>query len=214
MKKKHDQEIKIKICGMRDPANIKKVLKLKPDYIGFILYPGSTRYLGDDYPLEVDIPQNTKRVGVFVNALMDKVIYWVNRLQLDLAQLHGQEGPEYCREIKQMGIKVIKAFGISNSFNFDELKKYAPWCDYFLFDTKTEIHGGSGQKFDWTLLDNYKLDVPVFLSGGIEISDIPILKSIDKSWLHAVDINSKFEISPAMKDVQLLQDFFNQFRSE
>ena len=205
-------QLKIKVCGMRDPENIKEVLKLKPDYIGFILHPGSKRFLGNNYELKTDIPPETKRVGVLVNALMDEVIQWINILELDLVQLHGQEGPEYCREIKQMGIKVIKAFGIDETFEFNRLKKYEPWCDYFLFDAKTILHGGSGQKFDWAQLDGYALEVPVFLSGGIDIQDVERIKSINKSWLHAVDINSKFESAPAMKDITLLKEFFREIR--
>lgn len=198
---------------MRDPDNIREVLKLKPEFIGFILHPGSKRYLGIDYQLDVDIPDSTKRVGVFVNALMNEVVHWINWLGLDLVQLHGQEGPEYCREIKQMGINVIKAFGVDNAFDFESLRKYVPWCDFFMFDAKTELHGGSGQKFNWEMLNKYLLDVPVFLGGGIGNNDAGIILSLKKDWLYAVDINSKFESAPAMKDIKLLQSFFQQIRS-
>ena len=211
---KNNNRLRIKVCGLRDPDNIREVLKLKPEFIGFILHPGSRRYLGIDYRLEVDIPDHTKRVGVFVNSLIDEVVHWINRLDLDMVQLHGQEGPEYCREIKQMGIKVIKAFGIDASFEFDSLKKYASWCDFFMFDAKSELHGGSGQKFNWKILDNYVLDLPVFLSGGITADDAGTISALQKDWLYAVDINSKFETAPALKDPKLLQSFFSQIRSK
>jgi phosphoribosylanthranilate isomerase len=203
----------IKVCGMRDEENIRQLVSLQPDFIGFILYPGSKRYVGQDYTLTVDIPAETKRVGVFVDALLEDVIRWKNRLKLDFVQLHGNETPEYCREISGMGLKVIKSFGVDESFDFNRLKAFVPWCTYFLFDTKTARYGGSGKQFDWNLLFRYKEELPFFLSGGIGSNDAEELCGNNIRSLYAVDVNSRFETEPAVKDINELKRFFNILRN-
>ncbi len=199
---------------MRDARNIRELVRLQPDYIGFILFPGSKRYLGDDYHLEEAIPSGIQKVGVFVNATLDVVLGWYNRLALDYVQIHGNEPAEYCQELSQMGIRVIKAFGVDTDFDFSRLKAYRPWCEYFLFDTKTSGHGGSGKQFDWRLLSGYTLDTPIFLSGGIGPGDVEALQQIQGLPIHAIDINSCFEEAPAVKNIALLEQFFSSFRNQ
>jgi phosphoribosylanthranilate isomerase len=207
-------ELKIKVCGMRETSNIRELLVHNPDFIGFILYPGSGRFLGKDYKLEVDIPKNINKVGVFVNALIKDVVNWKICLDLDFVQLHGTEAPEYCKEIQDMGLKIIKAFGIDQDFDFAILDDYMPYCDYFLFDTKTPVHGGSGLKYDWQLINNYKLEKPFFLSGGIKPEDAEAICSIKNNKLYAIDINSGFEIAPAVKDIQRIVPFIHSIRTK
>lgn len=206
--------LKIKVCGMRDKGNINDLLELQPDFIGFILYPGSQRYVGNNFLSEANFTKEVKKVGVTVNALMKEVVSWKIRLDLDYIQLHGSESPEYCRELNTMGLQLIKAFGIFDDFDFDILQDYIPYCDYFLFDTKTVIHGGSGNKYDWKLINNYKFNVPFFLSGGIRPEDVSMIREIKNDKLFAVDINSGFEISPAFKDIQRIQNFIQSIRTK
>jgi len=207
-------KIQIKVCGMRESNNINELLNLQPDYIGFILYPGSKRYVGDNYRPEVNVPSSVKKVGVFVDALISEVVARKSIMDLDFVQLHGSEPPEYCKEVHEMGIKIIKAFGVTTNFEFDELNKYAPYCDYFLFDTQTPIHGGSGQKFNWEILNNYSLKTPFFLSGGIKPCDAEVLCNLKIDKLFAIDINSGFETAPAQKDIHQLKHFINTIRTK
>ena len=123
--------LKIKVCGMHDPENIEQLLKLKPDFIGFILFSGSKRYVGDDYALPNGIHRSVRKVGVFINALMNDVFSWKNRLSLDAVQLHGEESPEYCMELHKMKISVIKSFNIDSEFDFSKLQRYIPWCELY-----------------------------------------------------------------------------------
>lgn len=199
---------------MRDPDNIRRVVELNPDYIGFILYPGSKRYLGNNYKLSVEIPESISRIGVFVNALIPDVIEWVNKLGLNYVQLHGSESAEYCMELNNMDIHVIKTFSVDPQFDFLVISDYSKWCDYFLFDTKTRLYGGSGEQFDWSILRNYTYNKPFILSGGIGPGDLKSLKQMKAPALHAIDINSKFETCPGLKDVLLIKEFITNMRSE
>jgi phosphoribosylanthranilate isomerase len=205
---------KIKVCGMQDPDNIRRLVDLQPDYIGFILYPDSKRFLGNNYRLSVEIPQSIKRTGVFVNALIPDIIAWSNKLDLNYVQLHGAESPEYCTELMSMDLHIIKTFPIDKEFDFQVVEDYLPWCDYFLFDNKTHLHGGSGEQFDWSVLLDYNYDKPFFLSGGIGPGDVRTLKVLKNPALYAIDINSKFETSPGMKDILLIKEFITTMRSE
>ncbi len=198
---------------MRETNNIRQLVALKPDFIGFILYPGSKRYVGNEFALEFDIPDKIIRVGVFVNALMDEVIHWVNQLGLQYVQLHGTEPVEYCRELAEMKIRIIKAFGMDELFDFTILNTYNNYCDYFLFDTKSSMHGGSGQKFDWNFITRYNANRPIFLSGGIGPDDVESILMLNKKIsLFGVDINSRFEIVPGLKDIKLLRQFIKSIR--
>jgi phosphoribosylanthranilate isomerase len=203
---------KLKICGMREPGNIAGVVDLQPDYMGFIFYQGSKRYVAE-LPKTVleQIPKDIKATGVFVDEEIDELIRLAKTYKLAALQLHGSEIPDYCRAIKQAlsGVEVIKAFGVDKDFSFSILDSYNEVVDYFLFDTQTEGHGGSGKVFDWTLLDSYTGNKPYFLSGGIGLEQAESLKHIDDERLYAVDINSRFELEPGLKDLERLKEFKN-----
>jgi len=199
---------------MRDPENISGVVAALPDFLGFIFYPKSKRFAGFEPSLEVlgVVPDSVNKVGVFVNETPENVLEICQNWKLDVAQLHGNESPEYCRQIKDSGITLFKAFSVDESFDFTTLKSYSEVCDYFLFDTKGQLPGGTGQKFNWQLLENYKGDVPFLLSGGIGPDDLKAVRNFQHRQLFGIDINSGFEISPALKDVAKVQKFINEIR--
>ena len=201
--------IKVKVCGMRDPANMKEIAEAKPDFIGFIFYRGSQRYIGDetDDTLLANVPSGIIRTGVFLNEENKKIVNISRRTGLEAIQLHGKESPEACMELKSLGLTVVKTFNIGEGFNFEILEKYSSACDYFLFDTKTHLYGGSGKKFDWRRLAGYSIDKPFFLSGGIGPEDVDAVKSVANRGLYAVDINSRFEITPGIKDPDKVRQF-------
>jgi phosphoribosylanthranilate isomerase len=207
-------ELKIKVCGMRDPENISGVVAVAPDYLGFIFYPKSKRFVGFEPSAKVltAIPDSVRKVGVFVDEIPEKVLEICRNWKLDVAQLHGNESLEYCRQIKDSGITVFKAFSVDESFDFATLKAYSGVCDYFLLDTKGQLPGGTGQKFNWQLLENYQGLVPFFLSGGIGPSDLEAVREFHHPQLFGIDINSGFEISPALKDVEKVRSFISGFR--
>ena len=200
---------------MRDAANIQGIAELNPDYLGFIFYPKSPRYVGNDFALEniSCLPQSIKRTGVFVNANEQEVADAVKKYGLNAIQLHGYESPEFCLEAKQLGVELIKAFQIDEDFDFETLKSYANACDFYLFDTKTKAYGGSGHKFDWKILEKYDRHKPIFLSGGIRADDVEDILNLQQLNIYAVDINSKFEIKPGLKDVVLVRDFVERLRN-
>lgn len=201
---------------MREPENLRKLAKLNPDFVGFIFYTKSKRYVGEEVipGLNDILPSTIKRVGVFVNSTLPDLFKAITQYKLDFVQLHGYESVEYCNELHHMQIKVIKAFGVDESFDFSMTDRYIPYCDYFLFDTKANNYGGTGRKYNWNILRNYSNKLPVFLSGGIGSDDVLEIKSIDWLNLYAIDINSRFEIEPGLKDIGLLKTFFNDIRSE
>lgn len=207
--------LKIKVCGMRDPENISGVAAALPDFLGFIFYPKSVRFVGEDFSLEQleVIPETIQKVGVFVNELPEKVIEICKRLNFQVAQLHGSESPEYCRQIKASGLTVFKAFSVDDSFDFGQLSGYTDVCDYFLFDTKGHLPGGTGQKFNWQLLEKYKEDVPFFLSGGIGPDDLEAIRNFEHPRWRGLDVNSGFELAPALKDVDKVQQFIREIRN-
>lgn len=190
---------------MKIPENIKDVVKLQPDYLGFIFYPKSKRFI-DKLDSQWVIQHTTQciRVGVFVNATTEKVLQEAERFKFGLIQLHGDESPSFCQQIKNAGYQVVKAFGVDDDFDFSVLEPYKSYCDYFLFDTKSKAYGGTGQVFNWELLQKYDNQVPLFLSGGLDVDNIQEIKKLDFLNIHAIDINSRFEISPGLKDLQLL----------
>jgi len=201
---------------MRDPENISGVIAALPDYLGFIFYPKSKRFVGFQALPEVlsIVPDSVKKAGVFVDETPEKVLETVQILNLDVVQLHGNESSEYCQQIQDSGITVFKAFSVDEQFDFEKLNAYSGVCDYFLFDTKGKLPGGTGQKFNWQLLENYKGDVPFFLSGGIGPEDIDAIRQFSHPKLFGIDINSGFEISPGLKDVEKLKDFISGIRSK
>lgn len=208
-------KLKIKICGMTEWENISRILEIRPDYLGFIFYPRSPRFVSSLNLVEIaDFPGNVVKVGVFVNADKTTIINLARSWGLGLIQLHGDETTSFCRNLQEEGLKIIKVFNISEYFDFSVLEEYMPFCDYFLFDTKTNLRGGSGVKFNWELLNAYKLDHPFFLSGGIQLSDAKIIKQFSHPSLYGVDVNSGFEVSPGIKDVVRLVEFINVLRKD
>ena len=207
-------DMKIKVCGMRNPSNIDDLVKLKPDYIGFIFYPKSKRFIGELIPDEIQslIPVYIQKVGVFVDEPFDNMLEKFKSNKLDMIQLHGSELPGYCERLKKLDIPVIKVFSVDVAFDFETVKSYDPFCDYYLFDTASELRGGSGLKFDWKKLDQYKDDKPFFLSGGIRPTDVEEIKQITHNELYAIDVNSGFEIEPAIKDIPKLKSFIEELR--
>ncbi|HKJ40864.1 MAG TPA: phosphoribosylanthranilate isomerase [Sunxiuqinia sp.] len=206
--------LKLKVCGMRDPANIQGVLQSRPDYIGYIFHPKSKRYVGEKPNPEIfkQVPETTKKVAVFVNEKPGKVIALCQQFGIEVVQLHGQESPDYCQTVRNTGLVVFKAFAIEEQFDFSILKKYEGTVDYFLFDTKGKLPGGTGLKFNWEILKQYEVKVPFFLSGGIGPDDVEAVLAFDHDQLYALDINSGFEIEPALKNIERVQEFISQIR--
>ncbi len=194
---------------MRDKENIRQLIKLRPDMIGFIFYPESKRYTGQKLEREVInlIPKHIKKTGVFVDMAPGLLIDAANASQLDYIQLHGDETPAYCERIKQEGFEVIKAFSINDKIDMNELTGYEAHCKYFLFDTQCKTYGGSGKKFDWHMLNQYAGEIPFILSGGIGPGDANDILHINHPKLHGIDINSQFETAPGIKDISLIKDF-------
>ncbi len=212
----------IKVCGMREPGNIRELAELKPEYIGFIFYPHSKRFAGDLNSDTISaVPEPIKKVGVFVNEAMDAIADEVIKYDLDAVQLHGDESPDFCRSFRKFlhhmqtekHVEIIKAFGISGDFDFDTLAGYEDFVDYYLFDTSTDTHGGSGLTFDWTILKNYQEKKPYFLSGGLSPDNIHAVSGIKDVRLYGVDLNSKFEVEAGIKDIDKLRSAFERIRS-
>jgi phosphoribosylanthranilate isomerase len=208
--------LKIKVCGLRDIENVSDLVKAAPDFMGFIFYPGSVRYVGKN-PEEVlfrQIPSDIIKTGIFVDETTVNVTDTINRFRLDAIQFHGSESPDYCRHFRRNGFIIIKAFPIEESFDFKQLIPYVESCDYFLFDTKTTGFGGSGIKFDRNILEGYKLKKLFFLSGGIGYEDIREIKNLRDNGLFGIDINSRFEVYPGIKDTGLIKSFIDELRNE
>ncbi|MBK5720423.1 phosphoribosylanthranilate isomerase [Dysgonomonas sp. Marseille-P4677] len=206
--------MKIKVCGMKYPDNIKDLGTLPIHFMGMIFYQKSPRYVENLILPDLKIlPDYIKRVGVFVNSDIDFILNKVNKYNLDLIQLHGNESPEFCKGLNRM-LPIIKAFSIADSSDIDKTKAYDGLQGYFLFDTKTPQYGGSGQKFDWSILETYTGNTPFFLSGGISINDIDEIKKIKHPQFYGLDLNSKFEKEPGLKDITLLQQFIKELEYE
>lgn len=187
---------------MKYPDNILEVSKLHPDYLGFIFYEKSSRFFDADIP---KIPTSINKVGVFVNANVKYIESKIKIHHLDLVQLHGDESPEFCENLQKIGIKIIKVFSIDDDFDFEILSKYENVCHYFLFDTKGKLPGGNGFAFNWQILEKYKSTKPFFLSGGIGIEEIEKIKNLNLP-IFAIDVNSKFELKPGLKNIELLKN--------
>lgn len=205
------KKLKVKICGMRDPGNIREIAELKPDYMGFIFYTGSSRYAGDlgDMP---SLPGSIRKVGVFVNALPGDILDICRSLDISMVQLHGSESPEHCIRLRDSGMDVMKAFSIGENEGFERMEEYTGCCDYFLLDTADPGFGGTGRKFDWGKLDDYGYDKPFFLSGGIGPQDAENILSLDHPRLSGLDLNSRFESAPGIKTREELDGFIKKIR--
>ncbi len=228
--------MKLKVCGMKYVENIQQIAELQPDYLGFIFYEKSKRNFEGIIP---DLSNTIKKTGVFVNEHLEIVISLIEEYRLDAVQLHGDESVAYVAELKQHlaerrtlfieenksikkrknqhyisknEIEIIKVFGIKDSFNFSVLEPYLDVVDFFLFDTKGAARGGNGVKFDWTVLENYPYKKPFFLSGGIGLEDVEQIQTIRKTNLpiYALDVNSKFESKPGLKNSNEVKSFKNK----
>ena len=194
---------------MKETENIKEISALNPDYLGFIFWEKSKRNMTlDSIP---ELLETTKKVGVFVDASIQEIATKINQYQLDIIQLHGNETTIFCKNVKKLGVEVIKVFSVESNFNFSKLKEYVFVVDYFLFDTKGKLLGGNGITFDWNILENYHFNVPYFLSGGIGTTEIDGLKGFLKSpaanKCFGIDVNSRFEKKPGIKNKIKLQKF-------
>lgn len=195
--------MKLKVCGLKDEANIEDVISTSPDFVGFIFYEKSPRFVHD---LDSEFVRNlsgVKKVGVFVNADMDFIIDQVEKFGLDHVQLHGDESVEFAKSLKDVGISVIKVFRVKDTLP-EEMDEFKPLADLFLFDTMTSEFGGSGRQFDWSILNG--INHPFLLSGGVGANDISKIKSLDFEYLVGLDVNSKVEVSPGVKDVNLIKE--------
>ena len=194
----------VKVCGMRDAENIREVEALGIDMMGFIFYPKSSRYVSEQ---PAYLPQKCKRVGVFVNEDVENIKKIADNYALDFIQLHGHESIEDVQKLQDR--KVIKAFNIATKEDLDATVPYVGLVDYFLFDTKGPSVGGNGEKFDWSILDAYNGDTPFLLSGGIGPDDAERIKTFRHPKCIGIDLNSRFEIEPGIKDIVKLKTFLN-----
>ncbi len=205
--------MKIKVCGMKHPENIKALVELNPDYMGFICYNLSSRYIAD---LQSDVlntlPESICKTAVFVNEDLDKINALINQFGYNAVQLHGNESPAFCQALRGQ-VTVFKAFGVDDDFDFTQLNDYAGHVDYFMFDTKTIGHGGSGKTFNWDILAKYQLDIPFFVCGGLGPENIAGAKEIKHPAFYGVDLNSRFEIEPGLKNIDQLRNAFNILRA-
>jgi len=205
--------MKVKVCGMREKNNIRVIAAMMPDYMGFIFYRKSPRYAGDVLDRDVldSLDSRIVKVGVFVNEDRNILLETVRHYGLDMVQLHGDESPEYCRALKGEGLDVIKVFFPGTDKDYLMKGSYFD-CDYFLFDNRGKGRGGSGKRFDWHLLKGCQAEKPYFLSGGIGPGDISLIAGLEGSLPYAIDINSRFETEPGLKDEPLTADFITKLR--
>lgn len=215
-------ELKLKVCGMKHPENIREVAELVPDYMGFIFYEKTPRFFDAEIP---EIPKSIKKTGVFVDADAAFILEKIKEHNLNAVQLHGKESAEFCEKLKESinenGIEIIKVFSVKDDFVFDKLKKYEGLVDFFLFDTKGKNKGGNGVSFNWEILKGYPSTTPFFLSGGIGLEEAEEIKKLSdffrkkgkEKLLYAVDVNSRFESEPGLKEIEKLKIFKNIMES-
>lgn len=206
-------KLQIKVCGMKYTQNREQIEALGIDLLGYIFYAPSKRFVGET-PDSGLFQSSKPKVGVFVDENAFEILGLAKNLGFEYIQLHGKENPKTCSLLKNQGLKIIKAFPIDNEFKFSKTKAYEDVVDYFLFDTKTPQHGGSGEKFNWDVLASYKGNTPFFLSGGIGLDDVKELKALDHSQLVGVDLNSGFEDEPGLKNIEKLEKFIAQLKAK
>ena len=196
----------IKVCGMREAENIREVEALGIDFMGFIFWPKSSRYVS---VCPAYLPTQCKRTGVFVNEDLDQVRHMAKAYALDVIQLHGSESPELISHLSPLTshLSIIKAFNIATTEDIEATKPYEGIVDYLLFDTKGKTVGGNGEKFDWSVLEAYHGDTPFLLSGGIGPDDAERVRSFHHPKCIGIDLNSRFEIAPGLKDINKLRAF-------
>lgn len=196
----------VKVCGITNGEQAQEISQLV-DYIGFIFHPSSPRFVQQSFP-----SMKAKKVGVFVNIPIQELIQTAILEKLDSVQLHGSESPEYCAALNKQ-VLVIKSFGIDENFDFGQLKVYEPYVDYFLFDTKSSKHGGSGKQFDWRLLKNYNGETPFILSGGLRPESLAQIQEVKHPKMSGIDLNSGFESKPGIKNILLLKQFLYELNN-
>ncbi len=203
--------LKLKVCGMRDQDNVQELIKLSPDFIGFIFHEGSPRNI-IEFP-GINIPESIHKTGVFVNKSVNYILSVCKDHNLNCVQLHGQESPNICKRIKSEGLKVIKAFNIRKDFDFSILGVYENSCDYLLFDAFGKYPGGNNITFDWDIFQDYNGTTPFLLSGGIKPELLDKIKAISHKNFAGVDINSGFEVQPGLKNIELIKKFKDELFS-
>jgi len=191
---------------MKFTENRQKVEKLNVDFMGYIFYAPSKRFVGET-PEPGLFNSEKPKVGVFVDENAFEIMALAKNLGFEWVQLHGNENPKTCQMLKRQGLKIIKAFSVDGNFNFATAQQYEKVTNFFLFDTKTKGHGGSGEKFDWAILEKYEGHIPFFLSGGIGPGDAESILKINHPKLTGVDINSGFEDEPGIKNIEKLETF-------
>ena len=202
----------IKTCGMRDADNIRAVSELGIDWMGFIFWAPSSRYVSEKPTF---LPTRQKRVGVFVDARIEEVKSKADEYALDLIQLHGSESPAFCERLKANSRQqLIKAFNIAIQKDLQQTSPYEGLVDYFLFDTKAKMVGGNGTQFDWSVLSAYQGNTPFLLSGGIGPDDAEKVRNFHHPQLAGIDLNSRFELSPALKDIEKLKQFITEYNEQ
>lgn len=222
--------LKLKICGMREPDNIEAVSALHPDYLGFIFHEPSPRHVlnasreandsttkqaHEILPTLIHMLKSTgiTPVAVCVDASLQTVLSIVNEYGFTTVQLHGHESPTLCRQLKDKELTVFKAFSVATAGDVQQTAAYEGCCDCFLFDTKTSLPGGSGVRFDWSILQAYQGNTPFFLSGGLTVSSVDDIRSFSHPHLYGLDVNSRFETAPGLKDASLLKRFIDSLSS-
>ncbi|MDR0743086.1 MAG: phosphoribosylanthranilate isomerase [Tannerella sp.] len=206
--------MKIKVCGMRNAENLRRISALDIDYVGFIFYRGSSRCVSENEDAAEMIRRCERhKVGVFVNETAANMLARAETYRLNSLQLHGEESPGTCIALREAGYGVIKAFPVAQADDFVKTEDYAACTDFFLFDTRCAGYGGSGLRFDWSLLDSYQGRTPFLLSGGLTPGSIHDLLLLKHPQFAGIDLNSGFETSPAVKDVDKLKDFIHRIRN-
>jgi len=207
------EQLKLKVCGMRDPQNIEDLSQLAPDFMGLIFHEPSSRYVGEVPPKGLHmLPKSIAKTGVFVRHTVGQIVQKVAAFGLQAIQLHGDQPVVFVEELRQKlpHITIIKVFRVGEGFDFSQTAGFEQLAHYFLFDTKGKDYGGNGYAFDWSVLKNYRGGTPFFLSGGIGPNDWQALEAFHHPLWQGVDINSKFELRPALKDVQQIRQFWNK----
>lgn len=203
----------IKVCGMRLPDNIREVAALGVDWMGFIFYAESPRFVGQINERQLPDAKAAKRIGVFVNASTEDMIETATRCRLDYLQLHGNESPDDCYALQKRGYSLIKVFSVFGREDLVRTADYEGCVDYFLFDTKCNGYGGSGRQFDWSILSAYAGSTPFLLSGGIGPDSVETIRAFNHPKWVGIDLNSGFEIEPARKDVEALHTFIKEIKN-
>ena len=199
---------------MREPDNILEVGELEPDFMGFIFYDRSPRYVPASFVMPSGFRKTIQKVGVFVNEGFDEIINLIRKHNLDFVQLHGNEPVSLSKKLKETGVGVIKVFSIDQNFDFKILNPYKSVVDFFLFDTKGKFYGGNASTFDWNVLRQYDQKTPFILSGGISLENVHDIAKLKGMNIHAVDINSGVEIEPGVKDVNTINQLMKILKSK